>query len=279
MIKSLSISQLLLSDAGLITLLKACPSLHNLRILDCAVLSSRCIPTIGSNCPKLKSIEFIYTSENYTSNFDGTILTQFVQNCNIALKSMSVVGFREVSDIGVSYISECYYNTLQKVNFSRCPKLTNSSISTLAGTCRLLQEVVFNGNVLLTDEALCVLSQRCPRLQRVDFGKCPLLTESGVREFAVRCVYLKEVSFENCPMLGNSSFEAFLRKCPGLQMLNYSGTGIKTLPVLLLLPRRLGELRVDNCLDLDPLHADLASQGLEAIYKHFEDNQLSWRLI
>ena len=279
-VRSLSLSQLILTDGGLNTLLQSCTLLYHLRIADCNNLSSNCIPIIGSYCLKLKSIGFIYDKDEYTAKFDSSILTLFVQNCNIALKSISVVGFQEVSDIGVSYISECYYNSLQKVNFSKCRKLTDKSLIILSSTCRYIQEIIFNGNGLITDEGFNSLSLKCPRLQRIDFGNCPLISEAAVLELASRCQHLKEVSFENCENLGDLSFTLFLRKCANLQVLNYSGTSIRTLPTLVLLPRKLSELNVTNCKLSSPLSEIVSKPNcIDDVYEYYKDNQLSCRYI
>ena len=256
--------------------MKQCPQLHHLKFVGCSNFTEDCLRPIGLHARELKTLSFVYESgANWPANVD--VLSVLVKNCTCELLTISFIGFPSVTDIGVNYAAECYFGSLVKVNFNYCRNLSDHAINGLANYCKALRDIGFN-STQISDEGLTNLALKCPRLKRVDFGNCPKLTDISVICLANKCTKLEDASMENCLLLTDKSLLAFFKSCLALTSLNFSGTGIHTVPIYVLSVKRLKTLKVSNCEQLiTPSPSLLETSGLHGILDYYRDFNVAYR--
>lgn len=268
-------SQVTVGTKGLKALAQRCHLLHHIKFIDCPKLSQECLRVFGSSCQKLKTVAFVYEHETGWQLVDD-VLSLLVKNLTSELVSISFVGFSSVTDIGVNYVAECYYSSLQKINFNYCSRLTDKSLEGLAAYCKLLREVSLNSTAI-TDTGVNALAEKCLKLHRVDFGNCCRVTDSGVKTLAKKCNNLEQVNLENCSLVSDESLVALATHCSYLQHINFNKTSIKAIPALILTLRRLKELNLKMCKELSHPPPEIVERELAGLLEFYKEYNLSYR--
>ncbi|ELU02487.1 hypothetical protein CAPTEDRAFT_57710, partial [Capitella teleta] len=112
-----------------------------------------------------------------------------------------------ITDIGVNYMAECYFLSLQKVNFNMCKGLTDKGLEGLAMTCSYLKEVSLN-STSITDKGVTVLAEKCHRLQKLDLGGCAKITDKSIVCVAHKCSKLNIINLNGCSQVCDASLQA-----------------------------------------------------------------------
>ena len=268
-----------LTSTSLRSLTDRCPKLQTLRLSNCRELGPETLARIGTGCAALLSLAIQYDDEDsdWTTSADGDPLGELVRNFTSDLTSVSFVGFRSVSDIGVSYVAQCYFATVQKVNFSRCRLLTDASLFSLADECRLVRELSFN-STRVTDRGVDAVAVRLSRLKVVDLGNCGALTDGAVRSLAERCPNLERIDVENCHRLTDTSLVVLALRGANVKWIDMSGTGLTFVHPFVVGMKKLLHLRVDNCPDLIHPALEITRQGLVGIVNFYTDYASGHRL-
>ncbi len=267
-----------LGDEGLRTLLSHCSNLRNLHIVNCKKISKDCLQIIGSHCKNLTSLSFDFGHDAKTPNWsiNTDALSNIVKFCAFELVSISLVGFKAISDIGVNYAAECYYNSLQKVNFNYCSHLTDNSITGLTNYCKLLREASFAGTGI-TATGIQTLASKCPKLTKLNIESCKNVRDSTVKFVAQKCPRLEDLNVSRCSKLTESSLVSLTRHCPNLKHLSYGWTGLSEVPVAILALQRLRSVDFQGCSRLQIPPPAVLARGVEGIWEYFHEYQLCRR--
>ena len=233
---------------------------------------------IGDNCNDLKTIAFVYREEkrgHWTHDVDA--LSALVKNCSSAeLKAISFVHFQAIADIGVNYAAECYFDSLQKINFNYCANLTDQSLIGLSTNCKYLRDVAMNGTKI-SDAGIQLLAEKCSRIYKVDFGNCVNLTDFGVQMLTKKCDRLEDVNFAGCKNIGDDGVASLIVNCPYLHTVNLDHTGLETIPATIITLRRLKAFKFENCLNLSRPPREICTKGIESVLQYYREYNLSYR--
>lgn len=267
-----------LSNKAVAELTRRYSNLQQLRFTDCPNLNSEILTVIGVNCAKLTSLSFQYSVTVGWATGSTDVLSLLVKTCTADLERLEFEGFDCVSDIGVRYVSECYYSTLRKVNFNRCHQLTDSALNGLSEHCRLLREIACR-STQVADDGVCLMASRLSYLQTIDFAGCFALTDRAIRVVAERCARLEKLDVENCGKLSDEAFLAICKCCQNLRSLNYGGTALACVHPYVLGLKNLRHLRVNDCPLLTCPPGQIAGRGLNQIVHYYTDYNTSHRCL
>lgn len=266
-----------LSNKAVAELTKRCSKLQRLRFANCPNLDSETLKIVGANCTKLKSLSFHCDDVGWATGRKD-VLSLLVKACTADLERLEFEGFACVSDIGVRYVSECYYSSLRKVNFNRCHQLTDTALNGLSEHCRLLREISCR-STQIADDGVCLMASRLSYLQTIDFADCFALTDRAIRVVAERCSHLEKLDVENCGKLSDEAFLAICKYCQNLKSLNYGGTSLACVHPYILGLKSLKHLKVNDCPLLTCPPGQIAQRGLNQIVHYYTDYNTSHRCV
>ena len=188
-LRTLSIFATALSDAQLVAIAQANPTIQTLRIssimvAEGAVLSPNALCAALSYLPSLETVDVRVTSplayiSPYALRLEDAVLDALVQYCP------------KVSAIDIS----------GHVN------LSNRAVSGLS-SLPLLRSFIADKCVNLLDTGFCVIVQQCRHLEVVSLAHCPHISNVAVYALAQYCRHLTCVYLQECGGLQNSSFSA-----------------------------------------------------------------------
>jgi hypothetical protein len=124
------------------------PTLQNLSISGCVRLTDVSVVAVAETCHRLSVVDL-------TQVYDIT--------------DSSVVALARSSGIH-----------LRSVKLSRCGRITDVSISSLALNCPGLQSIAVDDCYNLSDASIIELATQCRRLETIDMSHCPRLTDLSV---------------------------------------------------------------------------------------------------
>lgn len=263
------------SDHAVEELAQKCRKLQHITVIGCDKIGPESIKSIGLYCQVLKTISFDCRNNPLWDEVSD-VLSVLVKNCASELVSTTFLGFTGITDIGVTYVAECYYDSLLKVNFNNSPCLTDACIVGLVTRCSALTDVALN-SAHITDHGIGLLAEKLSRLKRLDFGNCTSLTDAGIKALARRCPRLIRINLENCLRVTDGSLVALIDHCPKLQYVNLSGTDIQSVPVTILALRHLRELRLAMCKELTYPPPDITERELEGLLGYYSSYNLANR--
>ena len=70
-------------------------------------------------------------------------------------------------------------SSIQKINISNCPVLTEDSLHTIASRCSHIRVLNVSSSPWLTDEGVKLVACSCASLEELNIVDCPLVTEGG----------------------------------------------------------------------------------------------------
>ena len=123
-------------------------TLQSLSVSGCVRLTDASIVSVASSCRKLSHVD----------------LTQVY----------------DLTDASVVALAESSGQHLASVKLSRCGRITDEAIASLAAHCPLLRAIAVDDCYSLTDTSIMVLAKSCPLLKTADLSHCPYLTDESV---------------------------------------------------------------------------------------------------
>ena len=181
------IKSLTFPDPTSIDLIAVAPFLPNLRRVDlsgCAPFSvgDDTILAILKACPKLTGLIL----DDCIEMTDKSLIEGLAQHPNLAfMKELSFARCCELTDAGIRTVmtrvgaSRMYTGprSLQVLNISCVPLLTDASLFAVARVCPQLEELKAADSDAVTDKSLMELARCCPFLKTLDVSECLLLSE------------------------------------------------------------------------------------------------------
>uniref|UniRef100_A0ABM0LV30 F-box/LRR-repeat protein 20-like n=1 Tax=Saccoglossus kowalevskii TaxID=10224 RepID=A0ABM0LV30_SACKO len=264
------------TDAAVEVIANRCKELQHVKFIGCNNLGQKSIISLGKHCKKLQSIAFIYENGTDWPLVDD-VLSVLVGHFTSDLLATTFVGFKGITDIGISYVAECFHESLNAIDFSSCAHVTDGSLIGLATNCRLLRSVAFN-STSISDKGLKALSEKCINLQHVDVGNCVNVTDQSVKYLAEHCTLLEFISVENCKQITDASLRALTLHCGLLQNVNFHNTGVKKIPITILRLAFLVQFDVKMCKELSFPPPEIINKDVDGITDFYRKRHLGYRL-
>ncbi|XP_074649100.1 uncharacterized protein LOC141904413 [Tubulanus polymorphus] len=281
-LKNLIMNRVTFTERGLDEIVNNCKFIKSLKFINCHDIDLNVIPSIAKRLKKLSQLTFVRTNSvgvgtsRKRSAGNEEILNVIVRSCIEELHSLALVGFPEINDMAVNYVTECY-GDLSEVIFNECPLITDQSMVSLTTSCRVLRKLGFSG-ADLTDVGVCLIADRCPRLIHADFSYCKRITDHCVTSLAQKCSLLERVNFSGCPRLTDKSLASLIRFCLQLETVNFSKTNIKIIPRDIVCLSRLKELNIADCPLLVKPSPDIAQLDTDSLLDYYKPFCLNYRL-
>lgn len=153
-------------------------------------------------------------SETKVNDFDlQTFCTRLY-----SLRTLKLTHCDRVSNLGIKSVAICCYRTLTQLNISSCNRLTAESCGWVAGTlgcaqpaCASLESLDMSFCPKMTDDALLALATGCLKLRFLSIARNQKLTDAGVVAVAKSCRRLEVIDLTECPAVGDKSLCALGR--------------------------------------------------------------------
>lgn len=204
-------------------------------------ISDEFLSTIAKACIPLKSIS-VFRCTGYT--MDGI---WFLLNTYQSLEFLDLTGNLFLNDQSIIDLSQ-YLQALVAIKLNSCPKLSESTLYTLAKNCPYLEdigmrktnltkegsllELVKNPNIKsldlawnshLSDECLRTIALVCPNLELLDVRSCIGITDGGIAEILRSCREIRHLYMNDCGRVMNMGLSPEL---PKLEVLLVARSGL-----------------------------------------------------
>jgi len=219
---------------------QSCPSLEMFNVSWCAHMDARGIRAVILGCPKLKDLRAreVRGFNNLdlaqdifeTNRLERLLLSGCTDITDEALKTM-IVGKDPEIDI-LTDLPVVPMRKLRHLDLSRCTRLTNAGIKSLAGFVPNLEGLQLGRCTALTDNALSDLLASTPRLTHLDLEEIGGLTNTLLSEHLAKapCApYLEHLSISYCENLGDTGMLPVIRACTSLKSVDMDNTRISDL--------------------------------------------------
>eukprot|EP01032_Pedospumella_encystans_P021930 gene21930-24865_t len=217
LLKTLSIFATTLSDAQLVAVAQANPTLQTLRIssiivAEGSVLSHNALCAALSYLPSLETIDVRVSSPS-----------AYISPCALKLEDA-------VLNALVRYCLK-----VSAIDISGHANLSNAAIGGLS-SLSLLRSFIADRCVNLLDNSFCTIVQHCRHLEVVSLAHCPHISNVAVYALAQYCRHLTSVYLEGCGGLQNSAIRCLIRRAWRLQNLDLTLNPLLTFDAVAELP-------------------------------------------
>ncbi|KAJ3294017.1 hypothetical protein HK104_004008 [Borealophlyctis nickersoniae] len=166
----------------------------------------------------------------------------------------------------VTTFASAVHLTLCKLNFTRCPRLDDSTVGVLGMFCANLEEVQFGTSANIGDEALISMSRDCLKLRIIGLGTCPRISDRGVIALVEELREMESLDVSNNQNITDAVLDAIVRKGSALVAMNFNNctrlTGAAVGRLIKKVGRATEVLRLSNCVRV---HQDTISKLREAL--------------
>lgn len=173
-----------LSDIGLLKLAEAC-DLQDVKLGCSYGVTDATIIRLTETSPHLHTIDLWCCR----ATKDLSIKDLNIGACGISdercpsVEKINLSCCPNISNIGVIKLGETYLN-LTSLQLSANKNMTNASILKVASTCANLCEVDLHRNNNISDVAIISLAAQCPHLAKLGLVKCEQLTDRSISEIS-----------------------------------------------------------------------------------------------
>jgi F-box and leucine-rich repeat protein 2/20 len=213
---------------------ESCPQLELLNVSWCAHMDAQGLRRIVENCPKLKDlraseIRGFEDKESMECFFNTNTLERLILNgCDSltdnTLKVLCEGNGKEVDSL--TGRTTAPPRKLRHLDLSRCYRLTDVGIKSLAENVPNLEGLQLSGCKELTDAALTDLISSVPKLTHLDLEEVLELTNTSLQNLAKApcrdC--LEHLSISYCEKLGDTGMLPVLKACPSLRNVEMDNT-------------------------------------------------------
>ncbi|KAH0541349.1 hypothetical protein FGG08_004187 [Glutinoglossum americanum] len=213
---------------------KSCPQLELLNVSWCSHMDAQGLRKVVEHCPKLKDLR-----AGEISGFESKGSLECIFNAN-TLERLILNGCESLTDDALRVLCEGI-NTeidsltgrttapprkLRHLDLSRCHRLTDTSIKSLAKNVPDLEGLQLSGCKELTDAALKDLISSVPKLTHLDLEEILELTNITLQNLAeAPCKdRLEHLSISYCEKLGDSGMLPLIKACPALRNVEMDNT-------------------------------------------------------
>jgi F-box/leucine-rich repeat protein 2/20 len=222
---------------------KSCPQLEYFNVSWCSHMDSRGIRMVVAGCPKLKDLR-----AGEVRGFAGTagidVATTIFQTNS--LERLGLSGCTDISDDVLKIIIHGIdpdmdiledrplvpHRKLRHLDLSRCNRLTDAGLRSLAHNVPFLEGLQLSGCALLTDDALASLLPTTPAITHLDLEELSELTNNLLSEHLAKApcaARLQHLSISYCEALGDSGMLPIVRACTNLHSIDMDNTRISDL--------------------------------------------------
>lgn len=217
---------------GVLFLTTRCPRLVELNIADLGCCSDRQsqdnslvvykdpgftdseLREVFTMCPQLKELllsNCILLTSDLFSPWSSGLTIRRLEN----LRNLSLVGSAKLTDTGVRHLVAAAPR-LRQINLSKCPFITDRSLSTIANAYRSQLVHLHLGHCEnITDKGVRILVEKCPRLNFFDAGNCKYLTDASLYALAT-LPKLRRIGLVRCPNIGHQGVISLAFPQPGV---------------------------------------------------------------
>jgi len=199
------------TDAGLRTIARCCPSLQSLDLTRCRGFSALGLQSVIRSCTALSDL-FV---SGCPALCDKTISTVFRYNNPPHIRCLSIRRC-DIHDYGLSTLAS-YCPTLQKLDVRCCGLLTAAGYYALVQRVPSI-DVLSCGRCIGTDDlALRYIGQGFgASLTELNLAMCWRVSSRGVAEIARHCKQLRSLNLSSCTLVDDSALHAICQS-PDLQ--------------------------------------------------------------
>lgn len=219
---------------------QSCPSLEVFNVSWCTHMDARGLKVVVLGCPKLKDLR-----AGEVRGFNNVDLAQDLFQTN-HLERLVLSGCTDITD---EFLQTMIFGTnpeidvltdlpmvparrLRHLDLTRCHRLKDAGVKSLANFVPDLEGLQLNGCVLLTDAALSGILDTTPRLTHLDLEEIGDLTNALFTENLAKapCApILQHLSISYCENVGDTGMVPVLRACTNLQSIDMDNTKISDL--------------------------------------------------
>ncbi|GAB2272116.1 hypothetical protein Dimus_006935 [Dionaea muscipula] len=156
-----------------------------------------------------------------------------------------------VTDSSLSLIAGSCGESLRSVNLSRSKFFTGKGLLSMVESCRNLVELDLSNGTELRDSAAAAVAE-AKNLERLWLARCKLITDIGIGCIAVGCRKLRLINLKWCLGIGDLGVGLLAVKCKEIRSFHLSYLPItnQCLPAILKL-QHLEELILEGCFGID----------------------------
>lgn len=176
-----------LTEEGLMTALRQCQLLMELRVVRCPAVTDRCLTVIAQSCKNVKLLD-------------------------ISLCSVTDQGVKELCGSCIR---------LERLTMDQCRLLTSESLFAVAHNCPVLRCLSIEYDNDIGEEGICELVQKCPLLEKLHLNSCGITSQTALY-IAQYCRNISVLDLRCCSSLTDGVVKELVKGCQYLQILNLS---------------------------------------------------------
>lgn len=207
----------LISDKGLIPIIKSCPSIEKLNISKASKITDNCIWKLAETYPNLKFLNIAYVIRASNAG-----LAMVGQNC-VQLEYLNLTGCKNAPEwvlLRIAYGCQ----KLKVLDLSFCPKVSDQVLKVIGKSCQYLESITLKGCRQVSDTGLLSLADGCRGLVHVDLTRWDFqykITDMGILALSEKCKFLQAGIFNGCEFLSDVSLNWLANGCCGITQLEF----------------------------------------------------------
>ncbi|KAI9862738.1 MAG: hypothetical protein M1813_004234 [Trichoglossum hirsutum] len=213
---------------------KSCPQLELLNVSWCSHMDAQGLRKIVKRCPKLKDlrageISGFESKESMECFFDANSLERLILNGCESLTDDALKVLCEGNGVEIDSLTgrtTAPPRKLRHLDLSRCHRLTDAGVKSLAENVPHLEGLQLSGCKELTDAALTDLISSVPKLTHLDLEEILELTNATLQNLArAPCKdRLEHLSVSYCEKLGDTGMLPLIKACSALRNVEMDNT-------------------------------------------------------
>ncbi|XP_072984245.1 EIN3-binding F-box protein 1-like [Typha latifolia] len=228
------------TDLGLASIAKCCPSLKQLCLRRCCYLSDVGLKAFVETA---KALENLQLEECNRITLDGVL--GGLLNCNRELKTLALVKCMGIKDVSswTAPLPSCI--SLRSLTIRECPGFTSASLAVVAKICPQLENIDLSGLTGVTDQGLLPLIESSQGLVKVNLSDCVNLTDTSIATMVkAHGSNLKVLNLDGCKKVTDKSLLAVAENCSVIDELDLSRCMVSDYGVAVLASARQLNLHV-----------------------------------
>ncbi|TGO33273.1 hypothetical protein BHYA_0255g00010 [Botrytis hyacinthi] len=219
---------------------QSCPHLQMFNVSWCTHMDALGLQLVIRGCPNLMDLragevrgldnEDLALLIFETNRLERLVLSGCI---NITDKALQVMMHGHDPELDAfSYAPLVPQRKLRHLDLSRCNRLTDEGVKSLAYVCPDLEGLQLSGCIALTDKALENILATCPNLTHLDLEDLSELSNDLLSNHLAKAPCaptIQHLSVSYCENLGDTGMLPVIRTCTGLQNIDMDNTRISDL--------------------------------------------------
>ncbi|OAY72046.1 EIN3-binding F-box protein 1 [Ananas comosus] len=230
------------TDLGLASIAKCCPSLKQLSLRRCFYLSDAGLKAFAESARALENLQLEECNRITLAGVLGSLL-----NCSQKMKTIALVKCLGIKDIITAWpgqLPSC--SSLRSLTIRDCPGFTDASLAMVGMICPQLEHIELSGLFGVTDNGILPLIESSEKgLVKVNLSDCMNLTDAAITALVkAHGGSLQLLNLDGCRKVTDKSVLAIADSCCVLDELDLSRCMISDYGVAVLASARQLELRI-----------------------------------